>query len=215
MAFKFKNKEGQDATADIDEKLGQAIADIAAGSIASATAELDGRVTTAVATAIKPITEQLGKLGQAGQGGDEPALKSKAKGGDDEAPAWAKGLIDTVGKLSSEREAERQDVATAQRVEAYLAKNHPNADKGRLAFLRKRAIAAAPKDDAALKAAIDEAKQEMTEMGVDVAKALSANPAAEGAKPSDADADAAARAKEQKLKDIATHKSEFQPTGTR
>lgn len=201
MAYKFKGKDGQDVTLDIEDNLGSAISQIVEGAVAPVVATIGESIRSALTEAIKPLEQKFEAMeqgdGESGKADANGVPKAKAKAAQDEPPAWAKGLIETVASISTERQADKQRSTSEQLVEAYIAKNHPNLDAGRRAFMRDEALAAAPKDEAAVRLAAQKSIARMTALGVDVLKSFGASPAAEGAKndTGNADAEKAARIK--------------------
>jgi len=180
---KIKTAEGKPISLDgVDEKVVGVIN--ALGSALSEQVEASSTATTeavnaAVTAALEPVTTKLAeieKVKPTGKPDDKPTGTP-----DDQPPTWAADLIETVNGLKSEREAEKQQGTVASMVKGYLDKNLPNLGDAR-AVIERRLIAAAPKDEAAIKAGVEEIRDEFKAFGAEVTKQYDAKPESEGAK---------------------------------
>ena len=197
---KFKKADGTEVDLDgVTDAQITAYMAIASDVSAAALAGVAGTIETVVRQAVEPLAKRVDQWETA----DAPAKgKKPASAEPDEPPAWAKGLIDTVGSITKEREDARSRAETERRCGEYLNRTRPNMAPAARKRLLDRLVAAAPKDDAGLAAATKDALDELKDFGVDVAKLNTASPAGEGAKPptSEADAAAASKAKREEIR---------------
>ncbi|MCA9289381.1 MAG: hypothetical protein KDA05_12385 [Phycisphaerales bacterium] len=199
---KFRKPDGTeiDLGDGVTDDQVKAIGTIVSASLEPVTESIGKAVKDGLAEAIKPVTERIDKIEQGSDGDADDDDDANDKGGDDKMPAWARTLTETVQGIAKERENERTQRTTEQLVKSYVEKNLPNI-KGKDRLV-KRLIGMAPKDEAALKAGVEDIKAEWKDAGVDVEKAFSASPAGEGAKGDDAGADDAERKSKEKVEAI-------------
>lgn len=172
---------------------------------AAVSAAIDGLKTEVIA----PLTTKLDALSKT----TEPKAKDDPKTtSTDEPPAWAKGLIESVTNLTTEREAERAQRATAERVDAYLATKRPNLAPERAKVLREQLLAAKPADDKAIEQQVQAFEANLKAFGVDVDKAFGASTAGEGGKPGTDTTDPKAEA-EAKVEELRSHRMRLLAAG--
>lgn len=192
MGFELKNlktADGKPVSIDgVDAKvvgLLDVIGNALSTQIETAVAGVGETVKTQVTEALKPVATQIEELKKApapapgAKPGDKPG--DKPAPGADDMPAWAKGLVDSVTALTTERAAEKEGATIAGSVKGYLDKHLPNLGEAR-AVIERRLVSMKPRDEAAIKAAVTELREEYRVAGVDVKK-FDADPAGEGAKP--------------------------------
>lgn len=205
MGFEIKNLKTADgkpvSLEGVDAKVVGLLEVVGAAlttQVETAVAGVGETVKTTMTEALAPITSQIEEIkkapGSASRATEEnPEGKPGASG--DEMPAWAKGLVDSVTALANERAAEKETQTVAGSVKAYLDKHLPNLGESR-AVIERRLVAAKCKDEAAIKAAVTELREEYRLAGVDVKK-FDADPAGEGAK--DQPKDEGEKIKQEKL----------------
>jgi hypothetical protein len=200
MTFELKTADGKPiSTEGVDAKIvalmtavGEAISTRVEAASNAANEGLTEAVTAAVTAAVEPISTEIEAIKKAKPGEPDP------KPGDtpnDEPPVWATKLMDTVNGLAAEREAEKQQGTVSTLVKSYLDKNLPNLGDARV-VIERRLVAAAPKDEAAIKSAADAIREEYKAVGAE-GKIFDADPAKEGA--TDEPKDDAERDKKDKL----------------
>lgn len=183
---KWKKPDGTEIDIDADDKVVAAVGTMLAAGMEQVTASIGATVAEAVkatvAEAVAPINQRIEEVAKA-----KPAPKPKDDPQDDPvAAAVARALApvtETLAKLQSDREAEQTRAATERLARSTIERLHPNMEPARRELLIGAAIAAAPKDEAAVKAAIEAKRIEWKTAGVDVAKAFGSTSAAEGGKP--------------------------------
>lgn len=173
------NLEGVDAkVVGLLEVVGAALTT----QVETAVAGVGETVTTKVTEALKPVATQIEELKKApapapgAKPGDKPGDKPEP-----DMPTWAKAMMEKVDGLATERAAEKEGATIAGSVKGYLDKHLPNLGESR-AVIERRLVSMKPKDEAAIKAAVTELREEYKLAGVDVKK-FDADPAGEGAKP--------------------------------
>lgn len=206
MGFEIKNLKTADgkpvSTEGIDAKIVGLLEVVGAAlttQVETAVAGVGETVKTTLTESLKPITTQIEEIKKAAPAPGAPTPKpgEKPAPGDD-MPAWAKGLVDSVTALANERAAEKEQVTVAGSVKAYLDKHLPNLGDAR-AVIERRLVALKPKDEAAIKTAVTELREEYRLAGVDVKK-FDADPKKEGA--TEDPKDEAARLKAEKIRQI-------------
>lgn len=190
------NKEGKPIdTSGVDAK----IVGLIESALDGVTAQVTAGTAESVSAAIAPITEKLEALGGFGEkltelesklgqakpkdqsGGGDPKDQGKGGGASDELMQAIKDLAEKVNGIASEREAEKSQTATTQRVDAWLKQHRPNLPDAARARVRARVIAGNPADDKAVEAAVKDIQQEMADLGVkDVDTMFNADPKNEG-----------------------------------
>ena len=205
----------------MEEQLKELASQIAA--LAGQVAKIPDTVKAQVEAANAPVLERIGAVetkvaANPGAPAKDGTKDKGDKGGDSAAADIANHPIilklaesldtvsKTVGAMTTEKQTAAEAAATEQRVRDYVEKHYPNL-KGKAAVV-KRIIAAGPKDDAAVKAAIDGERAYAEEVGADV-KPFTAAPLGEGgapAKPADP--------KEERLAQIRQDRAEKIAAGT-
>jgi len=201
MTFELKTADGKPiSTEGVDAKtvalmtaVGEAISSQVEAVSQAANEGLTEAVTAAVTAAVEPISTEIEAIKKAKGGEPDPKPDDTPA---DEPPAWAKEIIETVGSLKSEREAEKQQGTVSNLVKGYLDTKLPNLGDAR-AVIERRLVTAAPKDEAAVKTMVDAIREEFKAFGADVSKQFDADPAKEGAM--DEPKDDAEREKKDKL----------------
>ncbi|MCL4221037.1 MAG: hypothetical protein KJZ65_06680 [Phycisphaerales bacterium] len=188
MGFEIKNLKTADgkpvSLEGIDAKIVGLLEVVGAAlttQVETAVAGVGETVKTTLTESLKPITTQIEEIKKTAPAPGAPTPKpgEKPAPGDD-MPAWAKGLVDSVTALANERAAEKEQVTVAGSVKAYLDKHLPNLGDAR-AVIERRLVALKPKDEAAIKQAVTDLREEYRVAGVDVKK-FDADPKGEGAK---------------------------------
>lgn len=168
------NLEGVDAkVVGLLEVVGAALTT----QVETAVAGVGETVKTQVTEALKPVATQIEELKKA----PAPTPPKPGDKPEPDMPAWAKGLVEKIDGIATERAAEKEQATVAGSVKGYLDKHLPNLGDAR-AVIERRLVAMKPKDEAAIKQAVTELREEYKLAGVDVKK-FDADPAGEGARP--------------------------------
>jgi hypothetical protein len=207
--MELKNKEGKPIdTSKLDKDL-VAVLESAFGGITP-------QLASTMEASIKPLSEKLdsldtdklneviekvGKIGQGNQEGEDGNTPPKS---DDPA---VQAVLTAVEKLNArmdeaenKSQSEREASAASARTQSYIEKHYPNLQGKDVVIAR--IAATKPKDDEAVKAALDQERQylEATAGKDAVAKQFSADSSGEGGKPDEPDSeDAEAKAKIEKM----------------
>lgn len=205
--MELKNKEGKPIdTSKLDKDL-VAVLESAFGGITP-------QLTSTMEASIKPLSEKLDALDtdklnevieKAGKiGTDEKTKDGDPPKSDDPAVQAILSKLEELSKKQEEFESstaqEREASAASARTQSYIEKNFPNL-QGKDVIIA-RISATKPKDDDAVKAALDQERQylEATAGKDAVAKQFAADSAGEGGKQTDPDNDEAeAQAKIEKM----------------
>lgn len=170
--------------------------------IETAVAGVGETVKTQVTEALSPIATQIEEIKKAAPNPGAPKPGDKPE---PDMPAWAKAMMEKVDGLATERAAEKEGATVAGAVKGYLDKHLPNLGESR-AVIERRLVAAKCKDEAAIKTAVTELREEYRLAGVDVKK-FDADPKGEGAK--DTPKDEGEKIKQEKLAGLKEEQAKF------